>query len=449
MEILDKIVLHQSASHMELIKYLLILTHLLFVSYASILLGSLIYSLYFKNRFTKTGNNNYYEFSKDLIDLTTFNKGISFTFAFVTLLSAIFGYSQLLHKTTVNVSFYLFISLVLFFFALILVYTFKYSIHLKDIFTEAEKSKDTNNKTKEEIEYYKLRTVGLYNKIGFYALVLLLIAIYFYVGAVQLATDILRWKPERGIVKVLFSLNTLAAYLQFITISFFFTSIVFLYKLFRPNTEIKNNNESYIVFVKGFSLKSALLFSVIIPITIILSSFSRPVPSLSFDFFGITIIALVLLLLISSITYLMLKEDSTKYSSSVLFVFVIILGLLIIRDQSTFDTATKPHFVYLSDEYTTFETSLKESAGLLKISISGKDIYNGKCIACHQFDRKVVGPPHNEVLPKYEGKKDELVKFIMNPIKVNPNYPAMPNQGLKPKEAEAVADYMLSTYKKK
>jgi hypothetical protein len=31
-------------------------------------------------------------------------------------------------------------------------------------------------------------------------------------------------------------------------------------------------------------------------------------------------------------------------------------------------------------------------------------------------------------------------------VKVNPEYTAMPNQGLKPKEAEAVADYIIKIY---
>jgi len=51
-------------------------------------------------------------------------------------------------------------------------------------------------------------------------------------------------------------------------------------------------------------------------------------------------------------------------------------------------------------------------------------------------------------LPKYEGKTDELVKFIMNPTQKNPGYPPMPAQGLKPAEARAIADYIMENYKK-
>jgi len=39
-----------------------------------------------------------------------------------------------------------------------------------------------------------------------------------------------------------------------------------------------------------------------------------------------------------------------------------------------------------------------------------------------------------------------LEAFIRNPVKVNPDYPQMPNPGLKPNEARALAKYLLETY---
>ncbi|MCH7974410.1 MAG: cytochrome C [Bacteroidetes bacterium] len=74
-------------------------------------------------------------------------------------------------------------------------------------------------------------------------------------------------------------------------------------------------------------------------------------------------------------------------------------------------------------------------------------MYNIKCGSCHKFDRKLVGPPHNEVVPKYFDKETQLVAFIRNPARVDPNFPAMPNLGLKPAEAKAVADYVLQKVK--
>ena len=76
----------------------------------------------------------------------------------------------------------------------------------------------------------------------------------------------------------------------------------------------------------------------------------------------------------------------------------------------------------------------------------GQELYNNKCSACHMFDQRVVGPPYIDVIPKYEGDVEKLKAFILNPAKVDANYPSMPNQGLKPHEAESAAMYLLQHY---
>ena len=78
--------------------------------------------------------------------------------------------------------------------------------------------------------------------------------------------------------------------------------------------------------------------------------------------------------------------------------------------------------------------------------INGEEISTNICTACHQFDQRVVGPPYMSVLAKYENDKDALVQFIMNPSKIDTDYPPMPNQNLRKPEASAVADYLLQEY---
>lgn len=73
----------------------------------------------------------------------------------------------------------------------------------------------------------------------------------------------------------------------------------------------------------------------------------------------------------------------------------------------------------------------------------GEKVYAEKCSSCHAFDVKVVGPPHRQVVPKYKGDKTKLVDFILNPVKVDSAYPAMPKPGLTRREAGAVAEYLL------
>jgi cytochrome c len=77
------------------------------------------------------------------------------------------------------------------------------------------------------------------------------------------------------------------------------------------------------------------------------------------------------------------------------------------------------------------------------VTFTGEDIYTARCFACHLFDQKKVGPPYFKTIPKYEGKKAELVAFILNPTKVDPAYPPMPNQGLRLAEADSIASYII------
>ena len=70
-------------------------------------------------------------------------------------------------------------------------------------------------------------------------------------------------------------------------------------------------------------------------------------------------------------------------------------------------------------------------------------MFEQHCTACHRFDRRVVGPPLNEVVPKYREDIDALKEFIRNPVKKNPDYPAMPKLALTEEEIAAVAAYLL------
>lgn len=74
---------------------------------------------------------------------------------------------------------------------------------------------------------------------------------------------------------------------------------------------------------------------------------------------------------------------------------------------------------------------------------SGQALFEQKCSICHRFDRRVVGPPLNTVVPKYRSNSDQLQAFLKNPVKRNPDYPNMPNLGLTDEQATAIAGYLL------
>jgi len=78
---------------------------------------------------------------------------------------------------------------------------------------------------------------------------------------------------------------------------------------------------------------------------------------------------------------------------------------------------------------------------------TGKAVFEKICAGCHRLDIRIVGPPLNEVVPKYGGDVEKLKGFIRKPVKVNPDYPSMPQLGLPEEEIDAVARYLIGQRK--
>jgi cytochrome c len=144
----------------------------------------------------------------------------------------------------------------------------------------------------------------------------------------------------------------------------------------------------------------------------------------------------------------MIRNSDVKMSGPVFYVLIFSMFGVIVKDQLAMGNATKLNSVILASKYTEY---LKEITGENKVmaAANGEQIFKNICSSCHSFDHKIVGPPYKQTLPKYEGKLDQLVAFIRNPSKKNPDYPPMPNPGLRPNEAQAVAEWLMKTYKTK
>ncbi len=452
MDFLDNIVLPQSAHHMELLRGLLSITLIILIPYLSVLTGSLIFSiLYLKKK--KTSNNNYnYRFAKELIDLSTFNKSVAFGFGVIPFISAIFAYAQLLDKTSSYLPYYVSVAFVFFLIALLFIYTYKYAFHLKDIFNFVSTEKiqsEADESTEEEFEKYSSAANRIFKKFAGWGLLFLLIADYKLISSIQLSLNPGLWEPNPGFWSVLFSIPALVNFFNFLIVSLALTSIIVLYVYFRPNSIYKRNNDEYLSFVKQFALKSSLLFSLFVPVVIVLNILVLPTVALTNAVFLISLIAIILVLITGNYLYIMMKEGHLKYVPAATYVFILVIALIIFKNEYAFESATKKHFVVLATNYEEYSQKLKAELGGKEKTVSGEEIYKTRCMACHRFETKLVGPPHLKVLPKYEGKEDKLIKFILNPVKVDPAYPSMPNQGLKPNEAKAVADYMLKVYEEK
>lgn len=210
-----------------------------------------------------------------------------------------------------------------------------------------------------------------------------------------------------------------------------------------------NVSEGLSNFIKTKSLRGALITVLLQPAFILIELLIFPVNSLSYLIFLSSGFAVILIFVVLNQLNAFSKENLIVYPKFSFFLFIAILISISTRDVVSVGNVLKPKTVEIAQQFVTYEENLKGELNIQTVSISGEDIFSTKCSACHRFDSKLVGPPYNVVLKKYESNRDQLVKFILNPVKVDPAYPPMPAQGLIPTEAEAVADYILKVYKEK
>ena len=142
----------------------------------------------------------------------------------------------------------------------------------------------------------------------------------------------------------------------------------------------------------------------------------------------------------------MLKDSNLKFRTNAMFIVLILFSLIAVQEQTAFDTSSQLHAKTLVKDYNEYQIAFKESMGIEAVVISGEEIFKGRCVACHSFDNKIVGPPYKETLKKYDGDLESLVNFIYSPTRINLDFPPMPNQGLKKNEAEAIAEYIVNVY---
>jgi len=144
-----------------------------------------------------------------------------------------------------------------------------------------------------------------------------------------------------------------------------------------------------------------------------------------------------------------LRAGAARHVASIFVMFLIVFVLSASFDVRAMANANKEHAVLLeaqsekkkAEREAEIEATLAEQSG----SSMGEETFNKVCMQCHRFDTKLVGPPLATKLGSYT--KESLVAFILNPTKKDPAYPPMPNPGLTPAQANAVAEYELSHYK--
>lgn len=447
MEFFDKVVLPQSAEHIQLLHYLMIIIQFLFIPFLSIVFAGTFLSLKYWKKGLREKNHLYIQLSEDILSIITVNKSFGVVLGILPLIISILIYAQLLHKSGSAAVIILLVTFPLITLGLILVYTFRYSFSFQEIFHSLRSVEKVDQSLKDQIVKIERGSNSLARKSGIIGFALLVVGSWYYISAISHGVFSEYWQRGNQL-SILFSTQSVLGFIQFLIAAFAVTGGVILFEFFYWEGGKEGKSDEYKNLVTKVFLTITSVSLILLPVVLFINFFLLPKASLSGSVFIYSVIAIGLIFLAYHFLYAISQTSQMKMSGQLFFVIIFAVLAIIIRDQMAMSNSSKYHSAVLAEEYNKYISELKgESTAGLKVR-SGEEIYTVICSACHKFDEKLVGPPYNKVLVKYEGKMDQLVAFILNPVKVDPAYPPMPNQGLRRDEAKNVAEYLMEQHLK-
>ena len=441
MDFFDKIVLPQSAEHIQLLHYLMVLIQFLFLPFLSMVLVGTFLSLKYWKKGLREKNPLYVQFSHDVINALTISKSFGIVLGILPMLSSILIYAQLLHKSNSSVMVFLMMAFPLITLGLIFVYTFRYSFTFSDLFNLLKSASSLEPALKDRVDKFEFRSNNLARKSGITGLALLLVGSWYYISAISFAVFSEVW-GKGSQLSVLFSFQTTLNFIQFLLLAFAITGSAILFVFFYWEDGKENLSDEYKKFIKKTALTITLPALILLPLVLLINILLLPKSALSGSVFSYSVIAVVLIFLSYHFLYALSRTSNVKMSGQLFFVVIFAALALIIKEQMAMSNSTQLHSAVLSKDFDKYLSELKGEGTTAVKARSGEEIYQIVCSSCHKFDEKLVGPPYNKVLTKYEGKMDQLVAYIRNPVKVDPTFPPMPNL------AKNIAQYIMDQHSK-
>lgn len=248
------------------------------------------------------------------------------------------------------------------------------------------------------------------------------------------------------------SWHSLAEFILFLALSFGLAGGIVLRLLGRSKSGEEGGGAGYEERVRTAGTSLALAGSLTAPALVVLYLITLPVTGMSTEVFVMAATVPILALAVFVLLYLLPGKEEGRPGDRVSALFILMFLAVILCDQAAAGNAYQgqPSSIGpLAAEKAVKDGKAagKPAAATAAVLEKGKKVFDTVCSVCHRFDSKVIGPPLNEVVPKYKGDVAKLKGFIRNPVKVNPALPAMPKPAIKEDEVDAVARYLLSMVK--
>lgn len=443
MEFINNLILAPTEAHLFVSKILLVIAAFVLFCYLGLVIGGTLWSLWFNILDMDTANSRYRWLADYLIKLAVPNLGVLFFIGVLPLFTLVLIFSQLFYRVESYDKLYapVFSGSQAPTVALLTAFVF---IVIGLVHVVIYKKFSLN------------RTGNFFLDIapGVAGLGVLKLGTFLMAASITLGHDPEKWPLITKIYSIfLFSWNSLATFITILLISFLVTGTALLFFYFGPLTRDEDRqDESIGSLVRNFGAGIVLAACMGLPVIQHWNLITLPRVAYSDMLFNIALTGLFVLAVVAVGAFRMLQTGkSLAVMRTTVFSLVFVLLFSALTGLAR-ENATRDHNWVLQYQATVKREAIEgERAALIAASAEpdlalGEEIYTQKCSACHAFDTRIVGPPYNAVLPKYAGKIDELKAFIANPVKVDPAYPAMPNQGLNAREVASVAQYLVEKY---
>lgn len=447
MDLLENLVIPATTQHLELLKVILVLAMLIFLPFFGMLLGGTGFSVIFNAYGRKIKNKLFIRLAKDIIDKLAINRFVGLGLGVIPMLAITFCYAQLMFEVKVITVSLLFVGTLLLAIAINFIYSYQNTFQVESLIETLKNisgldKHELDTKIPEDITDYEFDLMNTNSNSGLYGFVLLLLSGFFFAGGTTIAQFSDRYQDFQNIAQIFLSGATYFNFLFLIVLSIAVSGSAILFFFFSWQGGLHDMDREFSNFVKKIAGNIAFTGAVLLPVTLFLSFLVIPDIALSGSVFTYTSLAFISLLFLCNFLYAVIKNSEVKYIGAAFYFLIISLGFIILKNQAAFGAASEKHLAVINLKAQELEKE-KKGKTINTAGVNGEEIYNRICIACHKFDVKVVGPPYKETIPKYNGDVKKLATFILNPVKVSPDYPPMPSQGLKPKEADAVAKYLI------
>lgn len=276
----------------------------------------------------------------------------------------------------------------------------------------------------------------------------LVASIFFFTSVMDLVANPGRWMLTDAVLPHVFSIQVVVHFAIFSLLAVVLTGAVSLFLNFVwPDSRIGQEDPLHkpLRYVgAGLTLAGALA----LPVHLLWDFATAPDTALSTAAFVAGAAAVLLLFPVACMALYQLTRSRSGLATPALLLVMVVFGLLLFKGLNLQSTANAEHLFLLAQQARKGRDALvleqgKKYAKAEPDVALGKLLFDQRCTACHKWDAKLVGPPYLEVLPKYAADPDKLSTFVLNPVKIDDDYPPMPSQGLRPVEAASVGMYLL------